>query len=168
MPIKECRKTLRNRWIVDILPSKRPGKIFQGITNYHRNYLNAYNVERPNLTRQHCGCLCPARVIASSFNCWLTMQIFPGADLRNSSWMICVLLCPQNLKNLRRIWKILFILDPNYLHWIWSRPQLFTLKGIICSCRIQIICNTLKVCDSHWVKKAFVPGLNLFIPGPKY
>ena len=61
-----------------------------------------------------------------------------------------------------------------YSYWIQiiytgseAVPNVHT-KGIICSCRIRIIRTTLIVCDSHWVKKAFVPGLNLFIPGPKY
>ena len=51
----------------------------------------------------HCEYLYSARVIASSFNCWPTTQIFPRRDLRNSSWTICVLLCPQNFNNPRRI-----------------------------------------------------------------
>ena len=39
---------------------------------------------------------------------------------------------------------------------------------IIYSCRIQIIHNTLKVNEYHWLKKTFVPDLNSFIPGLKY
>ena len=55
----------------------------------------------------HCECLYLARIIASPFNCWPATQVFPGGDLRNSSWTIFVLLCLQkktqyskkNLKN---------------------------------------------------------------------
>ena len=48
VPVKRCRKTLRNGWIVSILPSKWPEKIFQGVANYHWNY-HLWR-ERPNLT----------------------------------------------------------------------------------------------------------------------
>ena len=43
----------------------------------------------------HCGCLCPAGAVAPSFTCWLTGQLFSGGDPRNSSYTVCVLLCPQ-------------------------------------------------------------------------
>ena len=39
----------------------------------------------------HCEHLCPAGAIAPSFTCWLTVWLFSGRDLRNSSWTICTL-----------------------------------------------------------------------------
>ena len=75
----------------------------------------------------HCEYLYPARVIASPFNHWPATQIFPGRDPRNSSWMTCVLLCPQNLNNLRRTYNSLLIPDPE-----WSP---FVCIRVICSHR---------------------------------
>ena len=92
----------------------------------------------------HCEYLYPARVIASPFNHWPATQIFPGRDPRNSSWMTCVLLCPQNLNNLRRTYNSLLIPDPE-----WSP---IAHIRIICSHQIWIIHPTLIVCNDHWEK----------------
>ena len=94
-------------------------------------YLNAYDVKRPNLKTTHCERLYPARVIASFFSYWTTTRIFPGREPRNSSWTICILLCPQNLKNLERFWSILLIPDSKYLYGIRNYLQLPTPRNYL-------------------------------------
>ena len=42
---KWVAKPLTNHQNVDVMPSKWLHKIFQGATNHHRNYLNAYEVK---------------------------------------------------------------------------------------------------------------------------
>ena len=95
----------------------------------------------------HCEYLYPARVIASPFNRWPVTQIFPGRNPCNSSWTICVLLCPQNLKNLRRTYNSLLTPDPEWSPIVHIR--------MICSHRIQIIHLTLIVCNGHWEKRSY-------------
>ena len=88
----------------------------------------------------HYEYLYPARVIASPFNRWPATQIFPGRDPRNSSCMICILLCPQNLNNLRRTHNSLLMPDLEWSPIVHIR--------IICSHRIRIIHLTLKACNA--------------------
>ena len=113
----------------------------------------------------HCEYLYPPRVIASSFNRWPATQIFPGRDPRSSSWTICVLLCPQNLNNLRRTHNSLLIPDPEWSPIVHIR--------IICSLRIY------ELFTSHWqfvtaIEKDIRTGLKIIyteskilIPDPK-
>ena len=96
----------------------------------------------------HCECLCPARIIASPFNYWLVTQVFPGRDPRNSLWTACVLLCPQNLNNLRRTHNSLLIPDPE-----WS--PFFRIRAI-CSHWIRVS-HQLKVCNDRWEKHSYQP-----------
>ena len=106
--IKECWKTLRNHRIIGTVPNiqlKRFKESCQPIRGY---YLNAYDVKKAKSDTTYCERLYPARIIAPSFNFWLTARIFPGRNPRNSLWMICVLLVLKP-KNWKRIWKILFI-----------------------------------------------------------
>ena len=91
----------------------------------------------------HCRRLCPARIIALPLGHWPATQVFPGGDLRNSSWMACILLCPQNLNNLRIIYNSLFILGPE-----WS---LFVHVRNISSWCAQII-HHLKAHNDCWKK----------------
>ena len=95
----------------------------------------------------HCEYPYPARVIVSPFNHWPAMQIFPGRDPRNSSWTICVLLCPQNLNNQIRTYNSLLIPDLEWSPIVHIR--------IICSHRIRIIHLTLIVCNSHWERHSY-------------
>ena len=52
---------------------------------------NAYVVKEAKSDTTHCEHLCLAGAIAPSFTCWLTVWLFSGRDLRNSSWTICTL-----------------------------------------------------------------------------
>ena len=104
----------------------------------------------------HCEYLYPARVIASPFNHWPATQIFPGRDPRNSSWMTCVLLCPQNLNNLRRTYNSLLMPDPE-----WSP---FAHIKVICSHWTRT-CHQLKVYNDRW--KNIRTSQKLFILDPK-
>ena len=51
------------------------------------------------------------------------MQIFPRRDPRNSSKTLCVLICPQNLNNLRRIWRVFIHTRYDYSYHIDSLWQ---------------------------------------------
>ena len=161
MPVKECRKTLRNRWIVRILPSKLPEKIFQGVADYHRNYLDG---KRPNLTRR----------IASVSVRQEPLRLPSLADWRRncSPELTCVIPSKRYVSHFvlktSKIWKVLFIPDPNLFI---PDPRLSLIahtSETVYSYRIQIIHTTLKACDNHWLKKTFAPYPNLFIPGLKY
>ena len=93
----------------------------------------------------HCEYLCPVRSVALSFNCWSTTRGFPGRDPRNSSWTICILLCPQT----SIIWEesiiVLVIPDPERSPFVHIR--------IVCLCRIRLICTPLIVRASRWPRK---------------
>ena len=109
----------------------------------------------------HCGYLYPVRSVGLSFSCWSTTRGFPGRDPHNSSWTKCVLLCPQNLNNLRRTLKNLLIPDPERSPFVHSR--------IVCLYRIRVICTSfIKSSCQSLIKKTFVPGRNLFVLGLKY
>ena len=80
----------------------------------------------------HCERLCPAGAVAPSFTCWPTARLFSRRDLRNSSWTVSVLLCPQNLKNLKsfysyQIWIYLYRIR-GYL-WLLTPQKLFIHTG---------------------------------------
>ena len=77
----------------------------------------------------NCKPLCPARIIAPSFNCWLTSQIFPERDRCNSSWMICVPLCPQHQK-----------LEKNYENFTF-----YLIRTIPTRSKIQDRCNSGRI-----------------------
>ena len=107
----------------------------------------------------HCERLCPARIIASPLGHWPATQVFPGRDPRNSSWTTCVLLCPQNLNNLRRIYNSLLIPDPER-----SPPV-----------HIRVICSQwspIKNCDDvekniHTRLGIINTGSEVLMPDPK-
>ena len=101
----------------------------------------------------HCERLCPARIIALPLGHWPAMQVFPGRDSRNSLWTTCVLICPQNLNNLRIIYNSLFIPGPE-----WS---LFVRIRNICSWCVQII-HHLKVHNDRWKKHLHQPRNYLY------
>ena len=97
--------------------SQWSNKVFQEDINYLGNYFIAYD-GRAKFATTHCECLCPAGVVASPLGHWPATQVFPGWDLRNSSWTTRDLICPQNLNNLRMIYNSLLIPVP-------SDPYLF-------------------------------------------
>ena len=159
MPAKECRKTLK---IIELLTCcqvndherfSRSCKLLQKLS------LRLWR-ERQNLTQR----------IASISIRQESLRRPSIADRRRkySPEGTCVI--PREryasyfvlkTSNLRRIWRILFIPDPKL-------SLIVHTKGIVCSYQIQIIHTILIVCDGHWLKKTFVPGPNLFIPGLKY
>ena len=99
----------------------------------------------------HCEHLCLAGAVSPSFASWPTARLFSGRDPPNSLWTVCVLLCPQNLKNLKSFISYrtqfiytgsevisdcshprncLFIPDTNYSHHIDSLWWPLTLESI--------------------------------------
>ena len=105
-------------------------KDFSRSCQYHRNYLNAYYMKGPNLTWRIAG-----------VSIWQESLRQPSVTDRwrkyslgvpcNSSWTICILLCPQNLKNLERFWSILLIPDSKYLYGIRNYLQLPTPRNYL-------------------------------------
>ena len=121
----------------------------------------------------HCEYLYPARIIASPFNYWLVTQVFPGRDPRNSLWTTCVLLCPQNLNNLRRTCNSLLTPDPEWSpfvrirvicsHWIWVSHQLK-----VCNDRWKNIRTSLEIHDFIYMCLLCcqITFINLFVKDP--
>ena len=96
----------------------------------------------------HWECLCPARIIVSPFGHWPATRVFPGRDPSNSSWTACIILCPQNLNNLKRAYNSLSIPDPE-----WSP---FVRIRIICSHWMQVS-HQMKVCNHLSKKYSYQP-----------
>ena len=111
----------------------------------------------------HWECLCPARIIVSPFGHWPATRVFPGRDPSNSSWTACIILCPQNLNNLKRAYNSLSIPDPE-----WSP---FVRIRIICSHWMQVS-HQMKVCNDYWKNirtslEIIHTGSEILIPDPK-
>ena len=150
MPVNECRKTLINHQNVNVLPSKWSHRIFKKLPIITEITLTLMT-SKAKSDMTHCGYLYPVRSVGLSFSCWSTTRGFPGRDPHNSSWTKCVLLCPQNLNNLRRTLKNLLIPDPERSPFVHSR--------YVCLYRIRVICTSFikSLCQSL-IKKTFVPG----------
>ena len=128
--------------------SKQSHKISQGAINYLRDYFIAYDVK---------GQVCHDALRVSLFgknHCVTPRSLTSDASMRNALWTAWVLLCPQNLNNLKRTCNSLLIPDPErsppvhirviYSQWIW-------------------VSYPLKVCNDHWEKHSY--GLEIIYTG---
>ena len=134
----------------------------------------------------NCARLCPARIIAPSFNRWLTARIFPRRDPCNSSWTLCVPSCPQTPKTVKEFRKFYSYRIQN-IHagseFIFSHYASVQVISLVL-CRIQIIHTGSKVVVYRWLFQGFyscqilctcwiillnttVVYLKLFVPGPR-
>ena len=98
----------------------------------------------------HCERLCLVGIAVSPLSHWPATQIFSGGDPRNSSWMTCVLICPQILYNLRIIYNSLFILGPE-----WS--PFIRIRNIWTRC-VQIIYHLI-IHKDRWKNIRTSPGI---------